>query len=270
MIHLTALTLYIIAFGLWLRSLLAGREGGRGSALASGAAGAAAAIHAAALVSFRIQFGELPLAGLGPALSSLAFVLGVALVGVSFRGEAARVGIALAPVIVLLQGVAVGVGVSPAPEGAGIQGAWFTAHVLLALVGFQGLTMASAAGLLYLVQFQELKSKRLGRLFRFLPPLATLDRLSRIGLMVGLATMTLALLVGWAWAGRYQGGVDWRDPKIGWALLSWAALAIPLLARAGGGPRAWRSSVLSVGGFVVVVAVYLLIRLAPAAGPGFL
>lgn len=270
MIHLTALTLYILAFALWLRSLLAGSGGGKGAALASGAASAAVAMHAVALVSFVVRFGELPLAGLGPALSTLAFALGLALVGVAFRGEVARVGIVLVPLIVLLQGVALSAGLAPTPGGSGIRGAWFTAHVLLALVGFQGLTMAAAAGLLYLVQFHELKNKRLGRLFRFLPPLATLDQLSRVGLMAGLFAMTLALLVGWAWAGRYQGGVNWQDPKITWAILSWAALGVPLLARTGSGARAWRSSVLSVGGFVVVVAVYLVIRLAPAAGPGFL
>jgi HemX protein len=269
-IHLTALTLYIVAFALWLRSLLTGGGGRKGAALASGAASAAVAIHAVALVTFVVRFRELPLSGLGPALSTMAFTLGLALLGVAFRGEVARVGIVLVPVIVLLQSVALTVGLAPVPGGSGIRGAWFAAHVLLALVGFQGLTMSSAAGLLYLIQFQELKNKRLGRLFRFLPPLATLDRLSHVALVVGLATMTLALGIGWAWADRYQGGVNWQDPKIAWALLSWAALAVPLLARAGGGARAWRSSVLSVGGFVVVVAVYLLIRLAPAAGPGFL
>lgn len=270
MIHLTALSLYILAFALWLRSLLVGSGGGRGAALASGAVSAAVAIHGAALVDFFLRFGELPLSGLGPALSTLSFILGVALVGVAFRGEVARVGIVLTPLIVLLLAVALSAGLAPVPGGSGIRGAWFAAHVLLALVGFQGLTMAAAAGLLYLVQFQELKSKRLGKLFRFIPPLATLDRLARVALLVGLLAMTLALTIGWGWAGRYQGGVQWRDPKILWAVLSWGALAVPLAVRAGSGARAWRSSVLSVGAFVLVVVAYLVIRLAPAAGPGFL
>lgn len=269
MIHLTALTLYIAASGIWLRSFLSG-DRGRLSAVASGVAAGAVALHALALAGFVVEHRQLPLSGLGPALSSLAFLLGLGLVAVAFRGEVARVGIVVAPITAALQGVAAGVGVVPAPEVSGLGGPWFTLHVTLALVGYQGLTLASAAGLLYLIQFHELKSRRLGRLFRFIPPLATLDGLVRTGLLVGLGAMSLALPVGWAWADRYQGGVDWGDPKISWALLSWAALAAPLLGRRGKGAGAWRSSVMAVGGFVVVAAVYLVLRLGPGAGPGFL
>jgi HemX protein len=268
-IQFTALSLYIIAFGLWLLSLLSGARGGR-AGLASGAATAAVVFHGLALGAFLVEFRQLPIVGLGPALSSLAFVLGLGIVGVAFRGEAARIGIVVMPFIVLLQGAALWVGIAPAAAVPGLEGTWFALHVILALVGYQGLTLAAAAGLLYLFQFHELKVKRFGRAFRFLPPLATLEKLTTVGLRAGFLTMSCALVAGWAWAGRFQGGVDWANPKISWAILSWAALLIPLLARSGGGARAWRVAVTSVGGFAVVFLVYLFIRLTPAAGPGFL
>jgi HemX protein len=268
-IHFTALSLYIVAFVLWFLSLLSGARGGR-AGLASGAAGAAVLFHAAALVGFLLQFRQLPIVGLGPALSSLAFVLGIGVVGVAFRGEAARIGIVVMPFIVLLQGAALWVGIAPDTQVPGLEGTWFALHVILALVGYQGLTLASSAGLLYLLQFHELKSKRLGKVFHFLPPLATLERLTTVGLRIGFVSMTFALIAGWAWAGRFQGGVHWGNPKISWAILSWVALLVPLMARNGGGARTWRMSVTAVGGFTVVFVVYLFLRLTSTAGPGFL
>jgi len=268
-IHLTALVLYIIAAALWLRSLLVG-GGSRGAGLASGAVTAAVAFHAIALTLFVLEFRQLPLVGLGPALSTLALLLGVALLPLAMKGEVARVGIVVTPLIVVLQGAAMIVGVSNFPVVPGVQGAWFALHVVLALVGYQGLTLAFAAGVLYLIQFKELKSKRLGRLFRFIPPLASLDTMARVGLVVGFASMTLALAIGGAWAARYQGGVDWGNPKLAWAALSWIALGAPLAARSGKGARERRGAAVTVISFVAVVATYLLLRLTPAAGPGFL
>ena len=267
--HLTALLLYLVAFVLWMASLLSGVRGPRGG-WASGAATAAVAFHGLALAGYVLRYSELPIVGLGPALSLLAFLLGLGVVGVAFRGEAARVGIILVPFIAFLQGTALSVGIAPAPGDSGLQGAWFTLHVVLSLLGFQGLTLATAAGLLYLVQFHELRTKRLGKLFHFLPPLATLEALTTTGLRIGAAVMTLGLLAGWGWAGRYEGGVNWANPKIAWAVLSWVALVTPLVLRRWGGATGHRVALFTVGGFVLVVAVYLALRLAPAAGPGFL
>ena len=82
---------------------------------------------------------------------------------------------------VLMLGVGMAVGVAPAGEAQAFQSIWLVLHVIFALVGYVGLTVAFAAGLMYLMQFRELKSKHFGAIFRFFPPLETLDRLGRLG-----------------------------------------------------------------------------------------
>ena len=69
MIHLLALILYLAAFLLWLRALMAG--GRTGGALPAWIAGAGVVTHVSALVAFTLGYGELPLVGLGPSLSML-------------------------------------------------------------------------------------------------------------------------------------------------------------------------------------------------------
>lgn len=268
MIHLTALALYGVAFALWLRSFLSG-SAVPAAALAGGAAGAGVAFHFVGLASFSVESGTLPLAGLGPSLSSLALLLGGGLVSVALRGEeASRIGLLLTPVILVLQGTAIIVGIFPTSP-TGLSG-WFVVHVALALLGFQGLAIAAAAGALYLLQFQELKGRRFGRIARFVPPLAFLDRLVAVGLAVGASAMTGSLVLGWIWT-RGQGGIlSLGDPKIVWALLSWGVLWITLSTRFLGAHRGIRSARLSVAGFALVVTVYLALRIASGTAGRFL
>src|SRR5690606_6513296 len=145
------------------------------------------------------------LVGLGPSLSTLSLLVGLGAVTASTLGHARTVGLVLVPVVAALQGVGLGMGIVPTGEPLAFRGVWFALHVLFAFVGYAGLTVAFAAGLMYLLQFRELKSKHFGAIFRFFPPLDTLDRLGRQGLLVGFPFLTLAVVVSWAWTARFEG-----------------------------------------------------------------
>ena len=265
--HLAALFLYSFALALWIRSLMSGARG-RGHALAPWILTAAVVAHLTGLTLFAIEYYQLPLIGLGPALSSLALVLGIGLIATLTLREGTRIGIVLVPLILLLQLFAIVAGIETTREPLDFQGAWFALHVAFAFVGYQGMALAFAAGLLYLLQFHELRVKRLGRVFHFIPPLATLDVLGRTALRVGFAGLTIGLLLGWAWTLRYRDTFQITDPKIAWAILSWLAILVALLARRGDRPER-NGALAAVIGFGIVVLFFLAIRLM-AVGNGFL
>lgn len=265
LLHILALVFYAATAGVLALSLASGRAGAPrvGAVLIV----AAVVAHAAALVAFVRHFDELPLVGLGPSLSSFAFLIGIFLLpSAAARDEVRPVGLVLAPLAagVLLVGLLVGM--RPAGEVLAFRGVWFTAHVILAFIGNAGLAVAFAAGLLYLIQFRELKSKNFGRWFRFLPSLDTLDRVGRHALLVGFPTLTLALALGWAWTVRFRHSLAATDPKIVWSVLTWLVFVVALLARSRGAGRDRRGAVASVVGFVVVVVAYLVLRLSVADG----
>jgi ABC-type uncharacterized transport system permease subunit len=268
-IHLVTLLIYIAAFLLWLRALVAGA---RGTAVFSPGALAAAgvAVHGVSLARYTAVWEELPLVGLAPPLSTLSFLIGVGLVATLWLREAERVGILLLPLMILLEGVAVALGVRPAPATLDFQGAWFALHVMLGLGGVGGMALAGASGTLYLLQFRELKSKRLGRLFQFLPPLATLDRLGRIGAVVGFTALTLAILLGWAWTLSRSQTLAGGNPETIWAIFSWAAILGVLVARSGGGRVEQRAALAGLVGFALIVISYVVIRVAAGATGLFL
>lgn len=227
-------------------------------------------LHAWAFAAFWAHWNELPLVGLGPVLFTLAMVLALGSVIAATLGHANTVGLVLLPVVVLLMGAAVAIGVVPASDALRFQGVWFALHVLFAILGYAGLTVAFGAGLMYLLQFRELKTKHFGAIFRFFPPLATLERLGRSGLMLGFSFHTLALLIGWAWVERFGIVMAGGNAKLAWAGLSWLVFIAALVAGTGGGRRGRRGAWASVLGFLLVVAAYLLIRVQASHGGAFL
>jgi ABC-type uncharacterized transport system permease subunit len=268
-IHLFALLLYNAAFLLWLRALLGG---GRGrDALPAWIVAAGVLVHLAAVARYTAAFDELPLVGLGPSLSMLALLTAIGLLGALAVREGERVGILLLPLAIVLQAVALAVGIRPSGADPDFRGGWFVLHAGLGLAGIVGIALAGAAGWLYLAQFRELKAKRMGRLFHFLPPLATLDRLGRIGARVGFVLLTLSLALGWAWTVRFLGTFGQDEAEMWWGLFSWLVTLAAIVARAvGEGPPERRTAVANSIAFLLIAVGYLVLRLAASTDAGFL
>lgn len=268
-LHLVALIFYLAMAGLLAGSLAGGGRSGVPEWAGRAAVGAVVA-HGAGLVAYLMVFSEIPLVGFAPSLSVLSFLIGVLLLVSASLGEVRTLGVVLSPLVALLLGVALLVGIAPAGELVTFRSLWLYFHITLAFVGFAGLALAFAAGLVYLLQFRELKGKRLGRVFRFFPALGMLDRVGWWALVCGFVALNLGLLVGWAWAVRFAEVWVVRDPKVIWGLLTWSIFASALLVRAGGAGCRRRGAVVSVFGFLLVVLVYLVLRITEATGGVFL
>ncbi len=267
-LHLIAFAQYAIAAT--LLAIAFARDADRLTVASRGILALGLVVHAWGLVVFTLRWAELPLVGLGPSLSTLAFLVGLGTLIASTLASATTVGLVLLPVVTALAGIAAAVGVQPTGEAGQYQSVWFVLHVVLALAGYAGLTVAFAAGLMYLLQFRELKSKHFGAIFRFFPPLDTLDRLGRRGLLLGFPFLTLAMIVGWAWSARFDVMLSAGGPKLTWVILSWFVFLAALLARFGSGRRSQRGALVSVVGFVVVVVLYVVLRSQTAEHGAFM
>ncbi|HEX5726447.1 MAG TPA: cytochrome c biogenesis protein CcsA [Longimicrobiaceae bacterium] len=267
-LHFGALGLYALAAALLGVSLARGSR--TLPRLATGVLALGVAAHLADLAAYAGRWQELPLVGLGPSLSVLALLVAVGSLALATLGRTGPIGLVLVPVAAVVLAAADAVGVRPGGEEMAFRGVWFVLHVVAALLAYAGLAVAFAAGLMYLLQFRELKSKRFGAVFRFFPPLETLDHIGRGALLAGLPLLTAALLLGWAWTERFHHPLSAGNPKVVWGVLTWLVFAGALAVRAGGGRREHRAALASVLGFAVVVAAYLFLRVSTASSAGFL
>lgn len=268
LLHIAATLIYLLAA--LLLAVAFSRGESRLTLASSIVVGLGLAVHAAALGAFGAFWGELPLVGLGPSLSTFAFLIGLGLLMAITIGHAATLGLVLVPLLVGLTAVALLVGLEPAGEPVAFQGAWIWTHVILALIGYAGLAVAFAAGLMYLLQFRELKSKHFGAVFRFFPPLETLDRLGRRGLLVGFPFLTLAVVLGWAWSARFADIAAPGASKLAWVIFTWFVFVAALASRAGHGRSGERGALASVIGFVAVIVAYVVLRIQGAPHGVFL
>lgn len=134
---------------------------------------------------------------------------------------------------------------------------WLPIHVTLALVGNGVFTFMAIGGLMYILQENLIKTKRIGRLHRLLPSLETLDTINRHGLPFGFFLLTLGIISGALWAGSVWGFYWSWDPKETWSLITWFAYAAMVHQRVVLGWRGKRAAVLAIIGFCLVMFTFL-------------
>lgn len=225
------------------------------------------AAHVAGLGVLAARAGQAPFTGLGPSLSFAGVLLALTLLIAELVARDVSLTLVAAPLAAVPTIAANIIGFVPVAEPAGADGVWLLAHIALSFVGIAAFGTAAAAGTVYLVERRELKSRRFGAVFRFFPPLDTLDRVNHAAAIAGWISLTL----GVALAGTYA--VAHREvdvPKLVWALTAWLAVSAIALGRIAGGWKARRAAVVSSVAFAAVVALYVVVRLAVVSPGRFL
>ena len=98
-------------------------------------------------------------------------------------------------------------------------------HVLSALIGYSAFSIAAVYGLLYLVQYNNLKSRITGIIFEKLPNLEHLEQLTRLSIVLGFILLTVAIIIGIIWLPVVIEDFSVFDPKLVGSFLVWIMYA---------------------------------------------
>ncbi|HSF02802.1 MAG TPA: cytochrome c biogenesis protein CcsA, partial [Solirubrobacterales bacterium] len=204
-----------------------------------------------------VQLGTVPLLTPGEALYFYGWLVFLVYLTLMRSPTQALVGALLVPfgaVCILLGAVAFPAEATVLPI---LRSPLFAVHTLSAFLGYSALSVACCAGILYLVLHDQVVHKRMGGLFRRLPPLEDLDQLGYRTVLLGFLFLTVAIVAGAIWA-RAEWGVSWVvEPKTVWALVSWGVYAVYLVVRGGRGWRGKRAAWLATAGFAFSIAGFL-------------
>jgi HemX protein len=209
--------------------------------------------------------GQLPLTGLGPSLSFAGLVLAATLLVVEVVAREVSLTLVAAPLAAVPTTFANLIGLVPGLEPAGARGTWLVAHIALSFLGIAAFATAAAAGCMYLVERRELKSRRFGAIFRFFPPLDTLDRVNHVAAIAGWLGLTLGVVLAVTYSLAYR---ELSVLKVVWAMGAWIAVSGIALGRVVGGWQARRAAIYSSVSFAAVVVLYVAFRFAESSGGG--
>jgi ABC-type uncharacterized transport system permease subunit len=126
-------------------------------------------------------------------------------------------------------------------------------HVSSALLGYAAITISAVYGFLYLMLHHEIKSNRFGVIYKRLPNLEMLERMSFTATVLGFIFLTIAIIVGLIWLPRAFTDFDYTDPKLLGTLAVWFIYLIGFSAKQLAGWQGKRIIMFSMAGFVAAI-----------------
>lgn len=223
------------------------------------------AAHVATLTAMGMTLGRVPMATSAEFFSLLVLVLVLLYFVIEQVQDVRETGFVIMAMAFLLQLISSAF-LNPAETGSPmLRDPGFAVHMLLVLFAYTALSLAFVYALLYLVQARQLAQKQFGLLFRRLPSLSVLERMTLRSIQIGVPLLFVALLAGQLWLWSLMQRLDPAtaanyslfDPKI---LSAWATFVVYSLGLVGHRYAGWRGRRISL--FVVSAFVLMILSTA--------
>jgi HemX protein len=158
------------------------------------------AVHAVYLVMAGIEYEHLPLASTWESLTFTAFAVALVYLVLEWQMRDRSTGSFLLTFVLLLQILSTAFISHTREVPAILRSPMYGIHVSTALLGYVALAVSAVYGIMYLIQYRQLKQRHVGLLFQRLPNLETLSRLNVRALAIGWLGLTVAIVAGTIWA----------------------------------------------------------------------
>lgn len=245
-----ALTAYILAAAAAIGSLAGRRDQLAWVALLLTQAGWIC--HTAAVVARGVELGRLPFMTLAEMVSLVIWAAILLDFWLERRRRIRPLSAFVLPVVLAL-GLGLPTGLRSMALTPPARSGWIAVHVALVLVGLAALVLNFGVALMYLLRERQLKAKRTGTIYRQLPPLETLDRLTVATLTIGFPFLTVGLALGVLSAPAAWGSVLTFDPLALFSVVMWVIYTITLLGRVMGQWGGRRAAYFAIAGFCVLL-----------------
>lgn len=244
---------YVGVFGLYLRHFLT--ENGGSLFWGSRILYAVLGVHILYLVSLGISAVHFPIASHGEFFSLLALSVGVTYAIAENWHRETNTGTFFIAIVFIFQLLSAMFGgdLTSIPERS--QNPVYGTHVIFTVFGFAGLTVSSLYALMYILLSHQLKSRNLGLIFRQLPPLSVLEKMSKVAVTSGVILLGVGLALGHYVALEAFGQLNLLDhPTILVADVAWLGYLIGLIVATTRGLSGIRMGYLSLFGYLAFMA----------------
>lgn len=251
---------YAVVFAVYLRHFLSPSEGDDAPFVGSRLLYAALTGHAGYLVALSIHADHLPVASSAEFLSLVAFCVGVVYAFAERKHGDPNTGVFFIALAVAAQTWS-SVIMEPAPPHPLLdEYAVYGLHVVFTVFGFTALAVSALYALMYLLLARQLKSHNLGLIFRRLPPLNTLENMSRLSTLCGIVLLGIGLATGHFVALYVLDDFDFLDPKIVITYIAWTAYVAGYILVKIRGLSGIRMAYLSVLGYLALIGAMIAVN----------
>lgn len=218
-------------------------------------------LHTTALVFRYYEAGYLPITNLYESFSFFAWAILLVYIVVHYKYQIRVLGAFVAPIALILVVIGLALPKDIFPLHPALRSYWLPFHVIFAFLGDAVFALAFCAGIMYLIQEHQIKSKKTSVFLRRLPSLEILDELNHRSLTFGFPLLTVGIVTGSVWA-SYAWGSYWSwDPKETWSLITWFLYAALLHQRLAIGWRGKKAALMAIIGFLAVLFTFLGVNL---------
>ena len=225
----------------------------------------AALAHTFVIGMQTMEVRHIPFASLPNVVSTFVWLMTLSYLYLEISTEERAMGVFILPIAIGLQTISA---LTPGSDKVDpvLESPWFWIHVASLLCSYASFALASVLGLTYILQFKEIKKKHLGYLYNRLPSLLTLDTMNSRAMTIGWVFLTVGVAVGMVWTAQARPlspddhnlrAMSLDDPKIFFAVLTWAVYSFALFARTRLGWTGRRAAWLSAVGFLIVLLNFL-------------
>ncbi|NOX18453.1 MAG: cytochrome c biogenesis protein CcsA [Chlorobi bacterium] len=130
-------------------------------------------------------------------------------------------------------------------------------HVITAILGLTGMSIAFAYSLMYFLLYKNIKSNKFSTIFNRLPNLEILEKLSFYSITIGLFLLTVSIIIGFIWLPSAFKDFSYFDPKILSTMMTWLIYAALIILKLSGSLSGKRFSFYSMIAFVVSIALIM-------------
>jgi ABC-type uncharacterized transport system permease subunit len=131
-------------------------------------------------------------------------------------------------------------------------------HVLSALLGYSGFTIAAVYGGLFFLLYKNIKSNKYGLIFNKLPNLEILEKLNFYSVLIGFILLTISIMIGFIWLPIAFPDISYTDPKLISSGVVWLIFGIGILAKLTSKLYGKKVIIFSLIGFVIALVSLLV------------
>jgi len=189
------------------------------------------AVHFIYIISHTLLTGHPPVTSVFEIMTVVAFTIGIAYIYIESRSHVKETGMFILALAFLFEVLSAAFIKDDVHINPVFKSSILGVHVACAMIGYSALAISAVYGGLYLMMYHEIRSSKFGIVYRKLPDLQALEKLSYRSIYLGFIFLSIVILIGYIWLPKTVDNFSYSDPKLIITDIVWVIYFAALLFR---------------------------------------